>query len=179
MGGGRASRDTKWIRDAFEKYEGPLLRYALRMTGDLEAARDVVQDTFLRLCGADRKRLEGHLAAWLFTVCRRRVMDVGRRRSRERGWLASEAGETLSDTADPTAVAERREASGQLLRLLERLSHNQQEVVRLRFQNGFSYREISRVSGLSVSNVGYLLHTALRKLRELADAPFVAGLNRE
>ena len=43
---------------------------------------------------------------------------------------------------------------------------NQQEVVHLKFQSGLSYREISDVTGLSVSNVGFLLHTALARLRE-------------
>ena len=42
---------------------------------------------------------------------------------------------------------------------------NQREVVRLKFQNGFSYQEISRISGHSVSNVGYLIHAGIKALR--------------
>jgi len=49
--------------------------------------------------------------------------------------------------------------------LLEHLSPNQQEVVRLKFQDELSYKQISSVTGLTVSNVGFLLHTALRRLR--------------
>jgi RNA polymerase sigma-70 factor (ECF subfamily) len=45
------------------------------------------------------------------------------------------------------------------------LPDNQQEVVRLKFQNGLSYREISCITKLSVSNVGYLIHTAIQKIR--------------
>ena len=45
------------------------------------------------------------------------------------------------------------------------LPNNQQEVVRLKFQNGMSYKEIAAVTELSVSNVGFLLHTALDTLR--------------
>ena len=37
MSGRKASRDTQWIRDAFDRYEGPLVRYAMRITGDLDA----------------------------------------------------------------------------------------------------------------------------------------------
>ena len=40
-----------------------------------------------------------------------------------------------------------------------------QEVVRLKFQNGMSYKEIADVTALSVSNVGFLLHTAINRLR--------------
>ena len=52
-----------------------------------------------------------------------------------------------------------------VLRLIDRLPPNQQEVVRLKFQNGFSYKEISRITELSVSNVGFLIHTAVTRLR--------------
>jgi len=38
-------------------------------------------------------------------------------------------------------------------------------VIRLKFQNGFSYKEISRITELSASNVGFLIHTAVQRLR--------------
>jgi RNA polymerase sigma factor (sigma-70 family) len=46
-----------------------------------------------------------------------------------------------------------------------KLSPNQQEVLRLRFEEGFSYQEIAQVTGLSVTNVGFLLHAALKAIR--------------
>jgi RNA polymerase sigma-70 factor (ECF subfamily) len=52
-----------------------------------------------------------------------------------------------------------------VLDLLGTLPASQQEVIRLKFQNGFSYQEISRISGHSVSNVGYLIHVGLKTLR--------------
>ncbi len=39
-----------WIRQALERHERPLVHYAARLIGDVERARDVVQETFLRLC---------------------------------------------------------------------------------------------------------------------------------
>ena len=41
----------------------------------------------------------------------------------------------------------------------------EREVLRLKFQNGLSYAEISRVTQLTVSNVGFLIHTAMKTLR--------------
>ncbi len=66
----------------------------------------------------------------------------------------------------PPELAESRESSGAVLRLLSSLSANQQEVIRLRFQSGLSYREISAITDLSVSNVGFLIHTAIKTIRE-------------
>src|SRR5438132_1705975 len=68
--------DAAWVRSAVERFEGPLILYASRVLGDAEAARDVVQDTFLRLCAQTRAQVDGRLAEWLFTVCRNRSLDV-------------------------------------------------------------------------------------------------------
>jgi len=65
----------------------------------------------------------------------------------------------------PGAALEAAETHASVLRLIDRLPPNQQEVIRLKFQNGFSYKEISRITELSVSNVGFLLHTAIKTLR--------------
>jgi RNA polymerase sigma-70 factor (ECF subfamily) len=72
-----------------------------------------------------------------------------------------------SEDPGPAAVLERREIAGSLLRLLDELSANQREVIRLKFQNDLSYKEISEITQLSVTNVGFLLHTGLKKLRAL------------
>ena len=65
----------------------------------------------------------------------------------------------------PVALAERNDSAAQVLGLVERLPANQQEVIRLKFQSGLSYREISRVTGLTVSHVGVLIHTGLKSIR--------------
>jgi RNA polymerase sigma-70 factor (ECF subfamily) len=50
---------------------------------------------------------------------------------------------------------------------LDRLSDNQREVIRLKFQQGLSYNEISEATGLTSGNVGFLLHTGLKRLRSM------------
>ena len=71
----------------------------------------------------------------------------------------------LSPEPAPVEAAERRELGQRVLELLETLPLNQREVLRLKFQNGFSYQEISRISGHSISNVGYLIHAGIKTLR--------------
>ena len=70
------STHADWVQDALIRYEGALVRYAMRITGDMETARDVVQDTFLRLCDADRDQVGEYLAPWLYRVCRNRAIDA-------------------------------------------------------------------------------------------------------
>ena len=156
------SANGHWAHAAVDQYEGPLVRYAARLTGSIESARDVVQETFLRLCRAERAKVEPHLAQWLFTVCRNRALELGRKETRMKVLVETPVCEPASDHS---AGIETQETTSEILRLLETLPDNQQEVVRLKFQNGLSYREISEVTELSVTNVGYLLHTAIQTLR--------------
>jgi RNA polymerase sigma factor (sigma-70 family) len=166
MGEKQATVDRQWIYRTFVEHEGPLLRYALGLLQDLDAARDVVQEAFLKLCRQERGCVEKRVSAWLFTVCRRGALDVIRRRKRMVRSSESEQKVGASDVADPLDVLAKDETTRAVLAALNDLPINQQEIVRLRFQNEFSYREISKITGLSESNVGYLLHTAIKKLRE-------------
>jgi len=70
----------------------------------------------------------------------------------------------------PGEAAEQQDSHVQVLALIRQLPENQREVVRLKFQNDLSYKEIASITELSVSNVGFLLHTALRTLRAQAVA---------
>ena len=75
-----------WIRNAIEEHESALVRYAQHFVGDLDRGRDVVQDTFLRLCRQPADKLENEirpiLVRWLFKVCRNRAIDVCRKENR-------------------------------------------------------------------------------------------------
>jgi len=157
---------SRWVESVVERYEGCLLRYASHIAGDLERGRDVVQDTFLRLCRERPSDLDGHLAEWLYTVCRNRALDVRRKEKRMQGMTVERSLAQPSREPSQEAVAEQQDAAQHVSELVEGLSENQREVVRLKFQSGLSYKEISRVTELSVSNVGYLIHTAIQKLRQ-------------
>ena len=154
-----------WIRSALDSYECQLTRYAQRIIGDAEQARDVVQETFLCLCREKPSHLDGHLAEWLFTVCRNYALDVRRKESRMSTFSDPQVTALQTREPPPLLAAQMRDETGRVLKLLDRLPDNQREVIRLKFQNGLSYREISRVAGLSVSNVGYLIHQGLKTLR--------------
>ena len=116
----------------------------------------------MRLCRADQRAIDGHVGPRLFRICRQRALDQQRKERR----MPTSASHTLGSCSDmgpgPAELREREEAGQDILRLLSTLPAKQQEVVRLKFQAGLSYREISEVTELSVSNVGFLLHTALR-----------------
>jgi RNA polymerase sigma factor (sigma-70 family) len=161
----QAAGKEQWVESAIERYEGALMRYAVSLTGDGDVARDVVQDTFIRLWQADPDRLRDGLAAWLFKVCRNRALDERRKEHRMGRIDQVPALAGGSAAPDVGALAEIGATHREVLSVLATLPRGQQEVVRLRFQGDLSYKQISQVTGYSVGNVGYLLHTALAAVR--------------
>jgi RNA polymerase sigma-70 factor (ECF subfamily) len=156
-----------WVREAHERYEAPLTHYAARLLpGDRERARDAVQETFTRLCREDSGEARTHLAEWLFTVCRRIVIDIRRKEQRMSPLSDALAERQTSHAPSPPQAAEKAETLSEVLRAMADLTDAQQECLRLKFQHGFSYNEIARVTGLSISNVGVQIHLGLKRVRE-------------
>ncbi len=157
---------VEWVRASMERHEAELLRYALSLVGDLPTAEDLVQDAFFKLCKQEPASLRGRLVPWLFTVVRNQAMDRHRRASPWPRPAETEASDMPGSAPTPSAAVEARDDVRNLLSLLSGLPPNQREVVRLKFQNQLSYREISELTRLTETNVGFLLHTALKTLRQ-------------
>ena len=168
----------EWVRGTVAKYEKPLTRYAAHVLGgDVERARDLVQEVFLRLCDQDRAKVGSHAAEWLYTVCRNLAIDVKRKERRMRLLGDAQADSYADDQPAPGESVENEDSYSGVVRAMRGLPDNQQEVLRLKFQHDLSYKQISQVTSLSVTNVGFLIHTALKTLRrQLADGVGSGGV---
>jgi RNA polymerase sigma factor (sigma-70 family) len=158
--------DSSWVPSVLAEYEKPLMRYAAHITGDVERAREVVQDTFLKLLCQKPAQIRSHLAQWLFTVCRNQALDVLRKERRMTGISDAQLQMQPHSGPEVSARMEQEEQLADVLKILGTLPENQQEVIRLKFQGDLSYTEISQVTNLTVSNVGFLIHTGLKTIRE-------------
>ena len=159
-----AAPDTLFL-DTLQRYERPLIRYAHGYTSDLEEARDIVQDVFVKLSQNLHTLDHERLAPWLFTVCRNRALDHQRKHRR----LVVMETETLDleMSADPSPHEEldRTETATTLRQLIDTLPARQQEAVRLKFIAGLDYQQISAAMKTSIGNVGYLIHHGVAALR--------------
>ena len=129
---------AEWILAALMRLEGPLTRYSLRLTGNVEQARDVVQEAFLRLCREDPAELDGRLDQWLFTVCRNQALDVRRKEQRMTTAAFERVEASSGREIEPAHAAEQSDDASLVAALVGQLPVNQQEVVRLKFQNSLS-----------------------------------------
>jgi RNA polymerase sigma factor (sigma-70 family) len=182
----QASNDRReWVLAALDKHERRLTRYAERLLGDLDQARDVVQFVFLRLCEQSPDQLDDRLAQWLFTVCRNRAMDVLRGNGKAVGWdkAAAADGPPFADhdvvgrrdlqslvppysrETDPADSAEQVDLHVLLRSLVDELPASQREALDL-WAEGFSYLEISRITDRQEGHIRVLVHRGLKALRE-------------
>ncbi len=154
------------------EFETRLLRYATRIVNDINAAQDIVQTTFIKLFRGWKadSRPAPQLSAWLYRVTHNAAVDYLRKETRRRSLLqrhadewdcmsqASRTGERISEPAERAA------------RLLRCLPLRDQQLVILKVYEEKSYREMSEITGLSETNVGYILHFAMKKLASLLKA---------
>jgi RNA polymerase sigma factor (sigma-70 family) len=161
------------IRSALDRYESVLVRYAMGITGNLEQARDVVQDTFMKMCAADMARIDDHIGPWLYTVCRNRALDVRKKEGRMAALVEGQAERVASRGPAPNVTAEMNETHQLVLDVLKKLPERDQELFRLKIQDGMTYREVSRIANTSVGTVSTVVHRVInavkRQLRDQLD----------
>ena len=154
------------IEELFTALESPLLSYALRLTGDGDVAEDLVQEAFMKLHAQFSEVREPR--RWLY----RTVHNMALNHRRQAGKIVSlnlptvEGESAAQDTADPQPLPDEQIARWEgigLVRLsLETLDDRSRELIRLKFNEEMSYKEISARTGLTIGHVGYLLHHALK-----------------
>ena len=148
-----------------QRYERPLIRYAHGYTGDLEDARDIVQDVFVKLSQNLATLDHERLAPWLFTVCRNRALDHHRKHQRIVVMETETLDLEVSADPAPNDAMEKRETATALRELIETLPLRQREAVRLKFIAGLDYQQISAAMKTSIGNVGYLIHHGVAALK--------------
>ena len=151
----------------FETLEAPLLRYACKMVKRPEVAQDLVQEAFLKLHA--RQRSVSQPKAWLYRTVHNLAINCLRKEGRMALLALDESEESpaLEQAAHETLPDEslaRMEIVGQVRLLLQKLEPKKRELIRLKFEEELSYKEISKRTGLSVGNVGYQLHHLLKTL---------------
>lgn len=164
----KSNATSPQLTRAIQAYSGPLSRYSYSLCGCIHRSQDAVQETFLRLAQREQPiEPEERLGPWLFKVCRSRVVDQFRKEGRmSQSAEIPETNPELPAVDTPLESAERGDSAAAVFEQMSKLPANQREVLRLKFQGQLSYREIADVLDLSVTNVGYLAHTALATLRQ-------------
>ena len=156
------------IEELFAALESPLLGYALRYTGELAVAEDVVQEAFMKL-HAQFESVEKP-RQWLYRTVHNLALNQRRAGAKTVSFEQSSENENSSgdETADPALLPDeqiiRLEGIGLVRISLDALDERSRELVKLKFNDELSYKEIAARLGLTTGNVGFILHQALKTI---------------
>ena len=155
------------LEELFAVLESPLLIYALRLLGGRALAEDAVQEAFMKLHAHFDEVREPR--RWLY----RTVHNLALNHRRDTAKIVpmetlDESSVTVQGGIDPDPFPDehlmRSEGIGLVRLSLATLDERSRELVRLKFNENLSYKEISERTGLTSSHVGYLLHHALKAI---------------
>lgn len=175
------------------RFERPLFRFLLQLTGDAHLAEDLFQETFLRLHRARGSYDPAQpLKPYLYRIALNTVHDARARAaarpatvsldqlpSRARQQAADDAGPPLQEritaaAPDPGEDCQRAETRLQVRTALAALPDMEREVVVLRVFEGLTFPEIARVTDTPVATAKSRMLYALRRLRPVLEA-YVSG----
>jgi RNA polymerase sigma-70 factor (ECF subfamily) len=158
------------------RWEAPLFRFVSRMVDRPEDARDVCQETFLRILDkADAFREGARFSTWMYQIALNLCRDQARRKRRWGHLVVAtsepegmpphdHAAPTTADTS-PVEALEHSERQGAVRKALSRLPHDQREVLLLKEYEGLKFREIAGVLGVPESTVKSRMYAALDTMR--------------
>ncbi len=163
------SRDPNAFGKLYDMYVDRVYRHLYYRVSNVADAEDLTQQVFLKAWQAiDRyKKTASPFLAWLMTISHNLVVDFYRTR-KDKTYLDAEV--TADDSAlSPEQVAEARYVQQQLRKAILQLPGEQQQIILLRFVEGFRHAEIAASLGKSEGAIRVILHRALVKLRHILE----------
>ncbi len=166
-----AGGDPNAMQALYELYAPQLYRYCLFRIGEADATQDVVQEVFVQAWHGMRAfeyRGESAFVAWLHKIASNAVINHVRKSKRQPTISLNTNGDwsQLHGSDMARSVCERLE----LRNAITRLSHDQQQVIALRYFAGLSNNEVALVLGRTEGAVKALHHRAVLRLQQLLTA---------
>ena len=157
------------LEEAFQQHQSELLGTLYYLVGNLEDARDALQEAFIK-CWRHQEEVGGveNLKAWIFRVALNAGRDI-----RETAWrrkrqgLPEDESSLASPGAGPEMIVEQDERLARLREALKELRPEEQEVFLLRQNGELTYEEIAEMLSVPTGTVKTRMRLALARLREV------------
>ncbi len=159
--------EKRWLTEAYDEYHQPIYRFIFRRIGDVETARELTADVFQRLIQVvcRGKTFPDNPRAWLYQTAHNIVIDEYRRRQHRQHLSLNES--IVNSNDNPAEEAHMRLVAERVRTALKLLTPDQQQVIALKFFEGFNNAEIAELTGKTVGAVKALQHRGLSTLQQL------------
>ncbi len=162
----RGNRDA--LRRIYQKYKNDLLKLAVSLIGDVNAAEDVVQDVFVSFAQTGRRiRPAGDLRKYLVTCVANRIRNRRRNQQRHQTSDIEDAGWIVCESKRPEQWALLNEELRLLSEAMAQIPYEQREVLVLYMQTGMTFRQIAAIQNASINTVQGRYRYGMNKLRSL------------
>jgi RNA polymerase sigma-70 factor (ECF subfamily) len=158
----RGGDEIAW-RDLFQRHYPSLVRMASCITGSLDTAHDLAQESFVRLLRVDIRHRNGSFKSYLATIAYRLALKERKRQGSNDGPGPLSIAD---DAPSPLELAIQNETDRIIVRVMQSLSDDQREILALRYFGGHSYEEIARITGIPIGTVKSRIFYAIKTCRE-------------
>lgn len=154
-----------------DRYEKPIFNYALRMTGNPDDAKDLMQEIFVSVFNSLPSFTgKGQFKAWLFRIAHFKSMDFYRRKRPDISLddapeISTQYAQQTSEES-PEASMQYSQSQQHIQSMMQALPFNMRVVLELKFFSQFTFDEIAEQLGISPNTVKSRLYSALAKLKD-------------
>lgn len=172
--------DTKSFEILINRYKKVLFRSILSKVKSTDLAEDIFQDTFFKIINtlhAGKYNEEGKFLPWASRIANNLIIDHFRKQKGKR-MISESSSKDDSYTIFSTISSEdetwidstmRDELERELVDIIDFLPENQQELIRMRIFQGYSFKEIAEIQDISINTALGRMRYAVQNIRKLID----------
>lgn len=163
-----AQRDPQAFGNLYDQYAPVIYRYLLSRLGNVEEARDITSQTFLKAVELfSQYRHRGFFSAWLFSIARSKYVDHLRKNRRG---VEAISEEQLDPRPDPLSELVASERMTELTKCIRALTPDEQELLRLRYVADLSFVEMAELLRMSEGAIKKRIYRLLARLQSQLEA---------
>ncbi|MFK7766829.1 MAG: RNA polymerase sigma factor [Mariniblastus sp.] len=163
----KKSQSGQALELLFRDARGELLGTLFYLIGNMEDAKDALQETFLK-CWRKQDQVDSieNLKAWVFRIALNTGRDIRKTAWKRRRESLAEDAIMVSTSDSPEMDLVQREQVQQLRQAVMRLRPKEQEVFLLRQNGNLTYEQIAKATGMPLGTVKTRMRAAISQLRE-------------
>jgi RNA polymerase sigma-70 factor (ECF subfamily) len=150
-------------RVLFQRHYASLVKMASCITGSLDSAHDLAQESFVRLLHAEISHRNGSFKSYLGTIAYRLSL---KERKRHRSNHDLDTGSVADDSPSPLELAIQHETDRIIVGVIQSLANEQREILALRYFGGHSYEEIAQITEIPIGTVKSRIFYAVKICQE-------------
>lgn len=170
--------NNKAFDELLKRHQTKLFAYIMSIVSDADLANDIFQETFVKVITNIRQGKyvdTGKFSAWLMRIAHNMIIDHFRQAKAEKTISTDEESSTVLNCAELAEASiedcmVNTQIHDDVRRIIDALPENQREVLKMRFYQGLSFKEIAEATGTGINTALGRMRYAILNMKRLAEA---------